>query len=401
MDITRIKAAVSRLMRKKWVWFILVIAAIWTASQVWDYFKLLSGQTPMYDVAIKLKVGDELVEINRTVPCEKEYRGEFYYYLLNPSKWSKWPFSYIPRDLSTGAELSDGSGVIVALPLACKLVKAARTKGESGNLLPEDFLPVIALLDNADDPQVATFILSRSYYRRPDKEVDLLKYTATPSDKFTFPSFPDSFNWLQGLGMSNELHFATQYLLGMPATEFWRGHLDRMPGDEVTKPVSIYDLPEFNFPPELREKFENEPFPKIGEYLGGIGFGVGQESVPDAENLSVDHAIPVVRTPEGDTYDSNQKGYLVFYRQRTDKNPFLRRIAVEGELKENEFEGLRPIKIFYEYDLVKDGANISAVYELFRQGQRRKIVREPFFYDPESKSVYWVKSEVWDFPDLR
>ncbi|MCF8467826.1 MAG: hypothetical protein K9G33_10530 [Sneathiella sp.] len=51
------------LMRRGWKIagaLLVLFLAYWGSTTAWDYYKLLSGQTPMFDVAIKLQVGDEL-----------------------------------------------------------------------------------------------------------------------------------------------------------------------------------------------------------------------------------------------------------------------------------------------------------------------------------------------------
>ena len=406
MELTRINTALSRLMRKKWVWFILVIAGFWTASHVWDYYKLLSGQTPMYDVAIKLKVGDELVEINRTVPCLEIPQGEALPYLVKPSKWFKRPFRYFSRDMSTGAELEDGQGVMVTIPTVCDLVQKAKKEEGEGNVLPEGFMPMVALLDNADDPQVVKLIASRSYYRRDDREIDLLEYDITPSPKWAFPSFMDKFNWLRGrdaasvyVGFSKKLYFRSDYLVEMPLEMFRQGNPDDVPLDDVTALVSLYDLPSFKYPETLKEKYGNGiAFPKIpGWGLFGLPFfSIDRESTPYAKDLSYDHVIPLFQTPEGETYASDQHGYLMLYRQLTQSKTGFERIY------EKDKSGFAlSFTDITTYNLVKSEHKLSIVNEVYWRKGQSKGIRAPFFYDPETNMVYWIRSRIMNFPKSR
>ncbi len=398
MDITRSKAAVSRLMRKKWVWFILIIAAIWSASQVWDYYKLLSGQTPMYDVAIKLKVGDELVEINRTVPCLEIPQGEALPYLVRPSKWFNRPFRYFSRDMSTGAELENGRGVMVTIPTTCDLIQKAKKEATDGSVLPEDFMPMVALLDDADDPQVVKLIASRSYYRRDDREVDLLEYSITPSPKWTFPSFMDDFNWLRSfdpasaeIGNSKKIYFKRGFLMGMPLEMFRENDPENVPVDGLNEPTSLFDIPGFKYP-------DNVTLPKIpGFDLFGLPFfSVDQERGAFEEQTSYDHVIPIIQTSEGDTYDPDQQGYLLLYRSTGGTN----RPEEIIEWSDDKKSILSRTRI-YRYELAKGKVTLPMTTEVTCYGSKCRRIRQPFFYDPETGFVYWLSNREIKFPDLR
>ncbi|MAZ03433.1 MAG: hypothetical protein CMN56_09870 [Sneathiella sp.] len=363
MDITRIKTALSRLMRKKWVWFLLIIAGFWTASHVWDYYKLLSGQTPMYDVAIKLKVGDELVEINRTVPCLEIPQGEALPYLVKPSKWFKRPFRYFSRDMSTGAELEDGRGVMVTIPTVCDLVQKAEKEKAEGNVMPDGFMPMVALLDNADDPQVVKLIASRSYYRRDDREVDLLEYDITPSPKWAFPSFMDKFNWLRSfdpasakIGNSKKMYFKRGFLMGMPLEMFRMNNPENVPVDGLKEPTSLFDIPGFKYPEDLT-------LPRIpGFGLFGLPFfSVDQQRWAFEEQTSYDHVIPIFQTSEGNTYDTDQQGYLMLYRSSGGSSR-------PGEIIEwsDDKKSIVSRRNIYEYELMKDGKKLPMTTETLR-----------------------------------
>ena len=404
MDITRIKTALSRLMRKKWVWFLLIIAGFWTASHVWDYYKLLSGQTPMYDVAIKLKVGDELVEINRTVPCLEIPQGEALPYLVKPSKWFKRPFRYFSRDMSTGAELEDGRGVMVTIPTVCDLVQKAEKEKAEGNVLPDGFMPMVALLDNADDPQVVKLIASRRYYRRDDREVDLLEYDITPSLKWAFPSFMDKFNWLRSfdpasaeIGNSKEMYFESSYLTSMPLELFRKSSPETVIVDGITKPTPLNDLQGFVYPVGLKKKYtEGFAFPRPpGWGLFGLPFfSIGLESEPYAKDLSYDYVIPIFETAKGQTYFPDQVGYLMLYRRS--KKQELYSVSIE---RSNTGEVLARTSR-HQTILRKNGVEIPVINEFEEVGKTGRSVRVPFFYDPSENTIYWLRPRIMEFPDL-
>ncbi|MEH6477968.1 MAG: hypothetical protein V7727_19915 [Sneathiella sp.] len=397
-----------RLRFRWWILPIILVAGISGGSWAWDYYKLYSGQTPMFDVAIKLKVGDEIVEIDRTVPCIKEYYGEILPYFVRPWEWYKRPFNYSPRDLSTGLELNDGQGVIVSIPLVCELIQEAKSKDSGGNVLDKDFLPTVALLDDADDPQVIKKIVSRSYYRRSDRDVEVLEYKIKPARAGSLPSLRDKFNWLRGRTFvgspfgydGKDLYYRQSYLIGLPLELFRSGNPEEVPIEGVSDLVSLYDLPGFTYPEALKEKYNDGiAFPKIGPVNSGKAsqFGIGSESTPYAKYISFDHVYPIFSNPDGWTFDARQQGYLMLYRQKMGKLPGATKV-----LNKDENGNLVSRTNLIEFNIVKNGTNILVANEvIWPIGGRSIGVRAPFFYDPDTEFVYWLHTYVVRYPDFR
>ena len=391
MELSRIKTALSRLMRKKWVWFLLVIAGFWTASHVWDYYKLLSGQTPMYDVAIKLKVGDELVEINRTVPCLEIPRGEPLQYIFK-----KRPFTYRARDLSTGAHLENGRAVHSIIPDVCREIKDAMKAGETGNIAPADFLPMTALMDDFDDPQLMKVFGARSYYARDDAEVKVLSYDIRPAEKGSFPSLKDDFGWFRGgtvFKRSNDyLFFDSARLVCLPIDEFkgqWTGNARAFDG--VAVPVYAFDVQGFDYP-------FRRPFPGVGmPFTGDVAQNIPAVTNPDffalrdseLFHISLDYVIPAVKTKG--IYQFNQKDTGVLLLQRAKDQTDGKDVTQHDDITTTT----------KRFGINVEGQVIDLITETIKDGSVRSVKRGPYFFSPTANKLCFFGVEHIRFLDSR
>jgi hypothetical protein len=400
----------------KWVRITLVIVLLWPALKVWyeggllyDYY---TGAIPMYDISATLKVGDEVVEIERRVPCMIIAHGEFLPYLFTPWKWNNRPSLYFARDLSTGAKLADGRAVMVTIPDLCNKIAKNRSIGVSNPLLEDLFLPMVALVENPEDPQVIKLITSRSYFRRDDREVDILKYEAMPAPKNTFPDWrQDDYNWLRGgdpaqaeLGYDKRMKFRRLYLIGMPLELYRQGSPEDVPVDGLTGLVSLYDIPNFKIPQSMKDRYPSSYFPRFegfGLFAGGF-YSIGLESEPYSEFLSFDHFIPVFETPEESFYNAGQRGYLMFYRDEGRK--YKQPIAIEWN-KDRTSILSQTHTLQFDITNAGDEVSVSNVYvDKYKYKDKDKDkdngsgrIRAPFFYDAKTNHIYWLKYRALSF----
>lgn len=389
---------------------ILLTLVIAVALFSWTYGKplydLYTGKTPMFSVKAEIKVGEEMVQIERRVPCLPIAYGELFPYLFKPWKLGNRPVKYHARDMSTGAYLENGSAVMVTIPSICETIRKNRKKNaEKKALLPDGFMPMVALVDDPEDPQIVKLIASRSYYRRADREVDLLSYDIKPVASGSFPNWMDEFNWLRGthaaeaeIGFDKRLYFRNEYLTGMPADMFRAANPDDVPIDSLKKPTFLYDLPGFKYPKDPTGK---NPYGIEFPFVPGFGlfsfpfFSVNFTSETYVHDVSYDHVIPIHREGEQKTYYPDQKGYLLLYRQDTSDNGG--EVIVEREAKtDNVLSRTRRKTII----LRRGGVDIPLTNEIKNTGSGYERQKGSFFYDPETRYVYLLRSQVIKFPDI-
>jgi len=344
----------------------------------------------MFEVSMTLKVKGELVEIDRRIPCLKASQGELAPLLLG-GLWNSRKQSYTlhSRDMSTGAELQDGTAVLVTIPDLCRIVRRSETKDQ---LLPEGFMPIIALVDNADDPQVMKLIISRNYYERDDSDVELIKYTALAAKPGEFPDFQDKFNWLRSgdpalaqLGYDERMNFSYRYLYGVPLEEYQGGKYENLPVGEADGLISLYDLPDFKIPAHMMEKYPRRGFPIVD--LWGLFrmsfFSLGAETPTEPGKLPFGSVIPVFQKGGENYYDAEKRGFLMYYRddnQREKDQEILR-------WNEDHTEILSRTRT-QKSTVVKGDSKIVLTLKNQDRGNRTYRLQTPYFYDPETQYVY-------------
>jgi len=386
---------------------ILLTLAIAASICGWIYGKplydLYTGKTPMFSVTAEIKVGEETVQIERYVPCLSIAYGELLPYLFKPWKLGNRPVKYHARDMSTGAYLEDGSAVMVTIPSICEIIRKNRKKNaEKKELLPDGFMPMVALVDDPEDPQRVKLIASRSYYRRADREVDLLSYDIKPVASGSFPNWMDEFNWLRGthtaeaeIGFDKRLYFRNEYLTGMPADMFFAPDPTSISVDHLSKPTFLYDVPGFKLPVAENSTTLNFPIvPGFGLFSFPF-FSVGFETDPFNNDPSYDHIIPIYRENGRKTYDVDQKGYMLLYRQENDDNGT--EIITE---RDEERDVTLSVTRRRTITLRKDGVDVQLMNQAKSIGSKIERQKGSFFYDPETRFVYLLRSRVITFPDI-
>ncbi|MEH6527810.1 MAG: hypothetical protein V7723_17205 [Sneathiella sp.] len=371
-----------RLRFRWWMLPIILIVGIWGGSWAWDYYKLFSGQTPMFDVAIKLQVGDEIIEIDRTIPCFEKSQGEPFQYIFKQR-----PFTYRERDLSTGAHLKDGRAVMSIIPKVCREIKDAMQAGEVGNVVPKDFLPMTALVDNFEDPQLMKVFGARSYYTRDDAEVKVLSYEIKPTEIGTLPSLEDEFGWFRGGYLAPRsdggLYFESAKLACIPLEVFRGSWVGNANFDDIEEPIFAFDVPgEFKGPLKT-------PMPDPGmPFMGSFARNIPIVSEPYSEFISLDHVIPAIMIDGIYNYEPADKSILLLRRTNGERQK--EEVADTGEKKTT----IRRAKINVK------GKELELIFKKVRNG--RTFIKSTYIYfDPHGSGFCWLRIEDVRFPDTR
>lgn len=375
--------------RRRWVLFlgspVLIAAGLWGWSKGSDLYDLYTGKMPMYDLQISLKVKGEAVSIHRIIPCRKKHQGNSYVNLFRKASWIAIPTERVVRK-----ELSDGGAVTVGVPNVCRDISDANKTGGEENVVPPEYMPIITLFDDFDEPQVIKKILSRSYYQRADREINLISYQIIPARK-KFPDFTGEFAWDMGGGYEDRKTFYMQRMIGTSIEKFRNGSDLGVSLRDLEQPTSLFELPNFKYP-------DNPLFPSLvsiddggQEYSQYVNkyISVAQITEENANPHSYDYVIPILQTLEGDTYDLNQSGYAVLYRNKNyaDAGPRMVKESADGKTKTVR-------RVFYNNILVKNNSKIPLVVDkTWVNGGRGIYLRNSVFYDPETQKVYLVNRD--------
>lgn len=388
----------NRLILNKFVLSILVLASAgWTWFFGVDLWSRYSGKAPMFDVVIDLSVGSESVEIRRRVSCLKKYQGEGLQYLFSRER----PFIYQARDLSTGAHLENGQAILSIIPDACMEVRDAKKEGKTGNIASKTFLPMTALVDNFEDPQIIKVFGSRTYYERPDAEVIVNGYQIIPVEGWGFPDFKDEFDWLRGRSNHNvdydsRLHFESAKLASIPLEVFrgaWTGNASF---DHVTEPVSVFDVPGFSGPFKIFPPYGGFPF------MGQLARNLPTPSEPYADPLSLDHVIPAVKQGNVYVYDDKDMGMLILRRTKGKRSHHSGKYSspILGEIE--EITTNENVKTTTRKLIVRVGdKNLPLLFKKEQSGGKHHIESSYFFYDPSTTHFYRLSLEPVSFPFVR
>lgn len=370
----------------RWLWF--------EGNRLHD---LYTGKTPMYTVSVGFRAAGEQIDIKKHIPCVKVFHGEFLPYLFRPWDWHNRPFKYYARDRSVGAELKDGRNVLISLPGLCQKKWEVDKDNPDTMLLPDNFLPIIGVADDARDPQVLKLIFSRSYYYSTTNDIRITSYQIQRTKPGHFPSFVGDFTWLRNsdpgsaaADSSGSFYFDEVNLYGVPLEIFKKNNPEfSLEVNEIKEPLALYERPDFIPPKSLN-------IPRtIGMELFSLPFqNLLEETDPYVKDVSYDQVIPVDSSGDRLTFNLEERGYLMLYRGLAG-SPFLIK-------RSRDPEDPRPVgrQRVSKYEL-----NVRDKVVLLTLGERIKTpngnrYKQPFYYDPKTNHVYWLSYRNVDFPKI-
>jgi len=151
----------------------------------WFYRTFLN---PSYNISytVNVKLDGEPYKIKRIIRCER--------FMSDRQSRS---YSFSPEYRSFGVKAKTGEGIIVTTPGMCG--RRETYEKEWTFEVPKDYLPLISIADNADDPAVITVYASRTAYRTEPRRLEFvgleikqpkgwesLRWGRSKPDKFRF-----------------------------------------------------------------------------------------------------------------------------------------------------------------------------------------------------------------------
>lgn len=159
-----------------------------------------------FNIVVDLTAEGETVQIRRRVICDPRRDPQTGFL-----SWTRYP-------ASLGARLKSKAAVIVVTPDICGPAATALVRGK--NELAKRFVPLIAWINDADDPTKLEVYVSTEYSERSDARIRFDGIKVVAVDQTLLPeSAPGEFGWLGESPGERRLRRNTRFFSGFYAKE--------------------------------------------------------------------------------------------------------------------------------------------------------------------------------------